>query len=246
MRKILIVAISVLLISTSLRAQDKIPAGTILPLQLDSSVKSKKAKPGQRISARIMQDVPLPGGERLRAGAKVVGEVVSIRPAAANHNAEITFRFDNVIAGHHSIRVITNLRALASMMEVAQAQVPEMGADRGTPSYWWTTDQIGGQVNYHGHGLLTEGSEVVGHSIDDGVLARVSANSHFHCRDGILGNDQLQALWVFSSHACGLYGYGDVLLKHAGRTDPKGEITLDAKRGDVNLRAGSGMLLRVN
>src|SRR5579871_5766239 len=96
-----------------------------------------------------------------------------------------------------------------------------------------------------GQGVITEGNDVVGHSAEDGVLARVSSSSRGRCRDGFAGNDRLQALWVFSSDACGIYDYGEVILKHAGRSDPRGVITLQADRGNVNLRSGSGLLLRV-
>ena len=53
-------------------AQISIPLGTVLPAQLNSSLNSRKTKPGERITARIMQDVPLPAGRKIRAGAEVV------------------------------------------------------------------------------------------------------------------------------------------------------------------------------
>lgn len=149
-----------------------VPAGTVLPVQLSSTINSGKAHPGQKISAQIMQDVPLPAGAHIPRGAKVIGQVVAVRPASPNGKAELSLRFDTLVIRKQRIPVMTHLRAMASMMAVSQAQVPESGPDRGTPSYIWTTDLIGGQVNYHAGGVITQGNEVVGHSTPDGVLVQ--------------------------------------------------------------------------
>ncbi len=235
-----------LMVCAGLFAQDTIPAGTILPVQWNHSVKTDKAKPGQAISGRLMQDVALPTGGKIRAGAKVVGEVVAAKPATRGTAAEISFRFDAVELGGRRIPIVTNLRALGSMLEVAETQMPVTGPDRGTSEYNWTTVQIGGEVNYHGQGAISNGSEIVGHSVADGVLVRVIARPGSNCRGEMEGNDRLQPFWVFSSDACGLYGFADATIVHAGRTAPVGVITLRSDRGNLNIRAGSGMLLRVN
>jgi hypothetical protein len=139
----------------------------------------------------------------------------------------------------------TNLRALATMMDVSEAQIPESGPDRGTSEYSWTTDQIGGEVDYRGGGAIVHAAEIVGYSVPNGVLVRVSPKPGQKCRDEVDGNDQLQALWIFSSDACGLYDLPNLSLTHAGRTEPVGQITMRSNKGNVEIRGGSGMLLRV-
>jgi hypothetical protein len=238
----LLISILLFSIASYAESQINIPPGTVFPLQLNSTVKSNRARAGERITGEIMQDVPLPDGSRIRRGAKVVGHVTAAQPSSAAKKGEISLRFDMVIEKNQRVPVITHLRAMASLMAVSEAQVPESGPDRGTPSYIWTTDLIGGQINYHGGGLITHGNEVVGHSTPYGVLVRAGAIPGTRCRsDG----HRLQAFWVFSSYACGIYDYGDLVLVHAGPTEPLGDITIQAAKGNVNLRSGSGMLLRV-
>ena len=73
--------VSLILFSAHLFAQSAIPAGTILPVALNSSLNSRKVKPGQVITARVMQDVPLSPGSTIHAGAKVIGHVIDVKPA---------------------------------------------------------------------------------------------------------------------------------------------------------------------
>jgi hypothetical protein len=235
-----------LTLSSAVAAQSSIPAGTILPVQLNTGVRSDKTKPGRILSTRIMQDVPLPDGAKIRSGAKVFGYVVDVRQANTNHGAQVVLRFDKVMDGKKTICVITDLRALAGMMEVSEAQVPETGPDRGTTEFDWNTVQIGGEADYHGS-VITSGSNIVGRSIPpDGALVQVSSRPGTECRSNLDGNDRLQPTWVFASTACGLYGFRDLTLAHAGRTNPVGEIVLSSDKGKLNIPAGSGLLLRVN
>jgi hypothetical protein len=241
-----IFCLSLIMLSMDLFAQNTIPAGTIVPVALNSSLNSRKVKPGQVITARVMQDVPLSPGSTIHAGAKVIGRVIDVKPANPGSGAQISFRFDTLVVSKRRIPIITNSRALASMMAVEAAQLPESGPDRGTSQNAWTTDQIGGEVVYRGGGPVADGLRSVGEPTYGGVLVHVSAKPGSPCRGEIEGNDRLQALWVFSSDACGVYDFADLAIVHAGRTDPVGEITLASDKGEVNVRAGSGMLLRVN
>ena len=231
------------LLATAAFAQNPLP-GTILPVRLNNSISSKNAKPGQTITARVMQNVPLPDRGRIRAGTRVVGHIVSVTPPSANSGAQISFKFDALVVAKRQIPVSTDLRAVASMSEIEDAQDPAMGTDRGTGPDAYTTVQVGGDVVYRGGGHVMSGHTVVGEPVADGVLVRVSNEPGTPCRAGVDGNP-LQALWLFSSNACGVYGFRHLEIVHAGRTNPAGEITLASQHGQFDVRSGSGMLLRV-
>jgi hypothetical protein len=238
------IAIFLLFAATSF-AQGGIPGGTILPVKLNSSLNSKKSKAGQEITGRLAQDVPLASGLKIHAGAKLVGHIIAVTRASGG-GAELTFRFDKLDIGGRPVSLTANLRAIASMLEVHEAQVPTSGPDRGTPSTAWVTDQIGDETDYHGGWSVTNGPDVVGKSLlSGGVLVRVSSRPWTKCRGEIDNNNQPQALWVFASDACGSYGFADLTIAHAGRTDPVGQIVLTSERGDIDVRGGSGLLLRV-
>jgi hypothetical protein len=105
---------------------------------------------------------------------------------------------------------------------------------------------VGGDAVYRGDGkVISPDNRVVGSANVGGeVTAKLMAVPDRGCRGPIEGNDREQSLWVFSTSACGAYGFGDLKIAHAGRTDPVGEIVLEAP-ANVQVRGGSGLLLRV-
>ncbi len=223
-----------------------IPEGTILPARLNQSISSKNAKPGQILTARIMQDVPLPNGRKIPAGSKIAGKIISVQPCAKGAQSKIELRFDALLIRHQSIPVVTSLRAIAGFMEVQAAQVPEYTPGFGTPYYWVPTRQIGGDEKYGvGDPVTNRNSERVGTGVFDGVLVHLRASPDSRCRGPFGEDDRLQALWVFSSDACGVYGMDDIRIAHAGRTAPQGSIVLSLNGRDLNLHSSDALLLRV-
>ena len=90
------------------------------------------------------------------------------------------------------------------------------------------------------------GRTIVGEAVYGGVLSRTRPNLDKGCRGAVAGNEQPQSLWIFSSDACGAYGYPHVTIVRAGRRDPQGEIVLtSACDRSLNVRRGTAMLLRV-
>ena len=246
-----VLAAGLLLIASALAAQE-IPAGTVIPVMLRTTLDARKAKVGQKIEARVMQDVPLPSQTRIRAGAKLVGHVVEVtRPSAASglpgsRGSRIAMSFDRLLIGGAEIPVTTSLRSLASMMEVFEAQLPTNAIDDyGTTTSDWVTVQIGGDVVYRGNGTVMYDSQVVGRSTVGGdVTAKLIASRDGACRGTAAGNDREQALWLFSASACGAYGFADLKVVHVGRQDPVGQIILASDK-NMHVPAGSGLLLRV-
>jgi hypothetical protein len=235
-------------VGTTARAHEslEIPVGTVLPVRLNHGFSSKSVRDGQEITGRIMQDVPLPSHGKIPEGARVLGTIVSVVKAGTASPSRISFRFDNLEIHHRRIPVVTSLRAIAGFMEVQFAQTPETSLGFGTPYAWATTRQIGGDEVYGVGGPVTDQlSNHVGTAVFGGVLVHVRSQPGSNCRGPMDKEDRLQALWVFSSDACGVYGMMGVTIAHAGRTEPVGEIVLAAGQGDVLVRGASAVLLRV-
>jgi hypothetical protein len=225
-----------------------IPAGTILPIELRSTLSPEKSKPGQAISGRIMQDVPLPAGARIKAGSKVFGRVLAITPASAGVPPSISLQFDQLVLAGQTISIATDLRAIAGFVRIEEAQIPTSGGE-GEVYRWLPTSQIGGDVVYGADapvGSAENADDIVGRSVHGGVLVQVRAKPGAACRGSIAGNPAPQALWVFSADACGVYGINHLVIAHAGRSAPAGVIVLASNAGKLKIPGGTGMLLRVN
>src|SRR5271156_6404674 len=169
-----------------------IPPGTILPVRLNAGISSGNAKPGQKVTGRIMQDVPLPSGMKMRAGSEVMGRVIDVTRATAGAGARLSLQFDKLVSAHQTISITTNLRAIAGFMEVIEAQTPPSGAGESEVFRWLTTVQIGGDVVYGSGGPVTSGdagNQIVGRAVNGGVLSQVRANEGGKCRGAIEGND---------------------------------------------------------
>jgi hypothetical protein len=236
-----------LLLAASVLLAQEIPAGTVIPVMLQTTLDARKSKPGQKIEARVMQDVPLPARPRIRAGSMVIGHVVEVTRSSPAAGSRIVISFDRLRLGGADIPMTTSLRSLASMMEVFEARMPTNAIDDyGTTESDWVTVQIGGDVVYRGAGIvMSPNSQMVGKSNGGGdVTAKLIASRERGCGGALADDDREQALWLFSPSACGSYGFEDLKIAHAGRRDPVGQIALESAK-DVHLSGGSGLLLRV-
>jgi len=225
------------------RSAEPIPAGTILPVSLNSALRSDKSGSGATIIATIMQDVPLGRGETLPKGSKVTGHVVeAITPGKGSDESKISFQLDQVQLGSLTIPIITTLRAVASIRAVLAA-TPQLTS----PDYADYEIQIGGdQISYGEGGPVMVEEQVVGKYTSPGVLAYGGRDLGTPCSGTIDDSDHPQAFWLFSVNARGAYGFGDLKILQSRRTEPFGEITLTSNGKAVKVDKGSAMLLRVD
>jgi len=235
---------SVSILGCSASSQE-LPAGTVLPVMTSTTLNAAKSKPGDKLSARLMQDVVLPSGEKIRRGAKLEGRVVQVSPATGAR-ASVAVRFDRLISAGRQIPLTVSLRALASMQDVFDAQLPTgTFDDYGTSISDWTTVQVGGAAVYLGDATVRDGMQIIGKAPGWGiVIAKLVAAPKRGCEATQSESDREQSLWVFSPWACGTYGLGDLTIAHHGVTAPVGTIELTAP-APFGVRGGSGWLLRV-
>jgi len=212
-----------------------IPVGTALPVALNATLDAKKDKPGEKIEARLMQDVRLPAGEKIKAGARVKGHIVAVSKTPGG-GSRMVLMFDQLTAEGRTIPLVLSVRAIASSNSAFQAQVPINAVTDAESSNQWVMQQVGGEVVNRRLGLVGSDYGVVGRYDDGAPWGKLTAAVDGDC-SATDGNGIEQALWVFSTSACGLYGLEEMKLVQDGRSDPLGQIVLESTK---NLRIGSG------
>jgi hypothetical protein len=217
-----------------------IPVGTALPIALNATLDAMKDKPGQKIEGRLMQDIPLSAGDKIKAGARITGHVVEVSKLAG-HGSRLVLKFDQLIAGGSTLPLTVSVRAIASSQSVYQAEIPINADSNYTPQAQWVMRQVGGEVVNRGRGVVA--SDVIVGRWDGVPWGKLTSSDSGDCTAAD-GNGIEQALWVFSTSACGLYDLEAMKLVHDGRTVPVGQIILESSK-DLHIGGGSGWFLLV-
>jgi hypothetical protein len=225
-----------------------LPSGTTLPVHLLHMLNSEKDGPGKTFVVKTTQAIPVADKQVIRKGTKIVGHIVSTRaPDPNDHLSRLTLHFDEVIyPSDKRAPIVVGLRAMASFMAVEEAEAPTNDPDMGPAN--WNTRQIGGDEVYRGGGpVTTSWGEVVGKPVPDGVMARLVAPregtypSNLQCTP----DENLHALGLFASNACGVYGFSHLRIEQDGFMRPEGEIVLVSSSKSVKVASGSQLLLQV-
>jgi hypothetical protein len=230
--------------------QTEVPQGTTFPVLFVSSVDSRRAHTGDRVTAKTLQVVILPGGRRLPKGTLLVGHVVNAQPYHFNPEpyahqkaSSISIHFDQIVNGDLTLAVNLSVRALANTLQSEWA--PRV-------HYHDDTDGSGSMILIGGvefspldKTVRDDDGDVIAYNRKDGVFARLLASddpaSKTSPNCGSTNTEQSVA--IFSPSACGLYGFGGVFMPHAGRSG-SGTFTLVTRGSSIKLYAGSTALLQ--
>jgi hypothetical protein len=223
-----------LVLGASLGFTQNIPAGTVIPVMLSTSLDSDKAQPGQPIAGKIMDSVPLAGGGEIPQGAKVFGHVAEVARKDGKTLSVLAVQFDAIEYRGQRVPITASVRAMASMMAVYDAQIPIFEPDT-TPRSSIMLAPVGGDAAFRPDNPEKSW----------GKLVRFSGELPRGCGGRIDQESGTGALWVFSPYACGAYGFGKSLaIASDGSAEPVGAIILVSSK-KVDVRGGSGWLLRV-
>ncbi len=233
--------VALLLAWSAVAAAQTIPAGTALPVVLNDTLDSKRLVTGQAISAVLAQEVPLSAGGKIRSGSQITGQVLKIGSTREGATF-VSFRFDHLRDKTRNIPIVTTVRALASPWEVQEAQMSKVGPVERDAAANWITTQIGGDVVYRGGGQVMHGEDVVGDPAKVGVLAVLRPVAKTGCDTG--SGERRLALWLFSSTACGVYGFRFLQISQPGTVEPVGDVVVQAQTNkNVHIDRGSALLL---
>ena len=93
--------------SAPARVRLRVPAGTLLPIQIESTVSSDASQEGDAVLAVLTENVPL-AGFTLDQGAEVRGRVLTAIPAKrVKGRARLVFAFDGVMENGEKLAIST-------------------------------------------------------------------------------------------------------------------------------------------
>ncbi len=231
---------AVLVFSATAIAQ-QIPAGTVIPVMLNTSLNAGKDGAGKNIEGKVMQDVPTPLGFTISKGSRISGQVVSAGKSG-DADSTLVLKFDSIQDHGRTIPLATAVLAVASMQSVAQAQAPINSNPDTQSASQWVTRQVGGDVVNRGQNKVGTANGLAGTWLEgSSVIIKLTPNADAGCPGGP-GYGRPQAVWIFSSSACGTYDLGNARIASSGATPPLGNVSISSDR-NLQIRGGSGWLL---
>jgi hypothetical protein len=119
-----------------------IASGTRVSARLLTSLNAKKAKPGQRVVAKVTQNVKQNGRVVIRKNSKLIGHVVSAQASGKGRaGSSLEVAFDRLVRGKSSTALSA---AVTSILSVPRAPMPAPMAMQPMPQPMSSGGEMGG------------------------------------------------------------------------------------------------------
>ena len=228
-----------------------LPPSTAIPVVFMRSIQAGRQTPGERIVAKTIQVVLLPGGRYLPEGTALVGHVVlsegftfNTTPYATQKPSRLSLHFDSISTNGAEIPVTLAVRAIAGPVASREAEIPHYRDEIDSTG---TRILIGGSTFSPLESAVTApNGELTGYHRQQDVFGRLIATEgetpDLTIRCGPTSTEQ--STGIFSADACGVYGLNTVSLTATGAHNG-GNSILESDHKTVDLFAGSTALLQV-
>jgi hypothetical protein len=183
-----------------------IDSGTKISAQLLTTLDAKKAKPGQRVVAKVTRPVKQNGRTIIRKNAHLIGHIVSARASGkGNASSQVAVAFDRLVQGKSSTAlsaVVTSILSVPRPLSPQPMNMPGPVGPSGAP--------MGGGGRMGGGGGLLGGAggavggvgSTVGGALNSGANAAGStANAGMNAAGNIAGNAMAGAHGILVSNS---------------------------------------------
>jgi hypothetical protein len=208
-------------------AAPRIAPGSVIPVQLTSTVDAKKAKSGEQVTAKVTQDLKASNGMMLLPkDTEIVGRITEAQPKnKQGKESQLGIVFDHAVTQNGNITYPLSIQAVISPEVFQNPNGGGNAAASQTPSSSMPSQTPGGAGRGMGGGQAAPSNEPPG-----GSAPQTSSSQSGPPK--ITGQTQ------------GVVGYSHMKLETA--TNAAQPSVISSEKNNVKLQNGTLMLLRVN
>jgi hypothetical protein len=222
--------------AASTNRQATIEVNSKINAVLESAIDTRKAKPGDEVSAKVAKDVKQDGKVVVHKGDRLLGKVVSAKTnGTAGSGSQLAVQFDRLESGGTTTELQTVVTSIFNSSATFNEEAPEMM--RPAPTALPAPQASGGSAS--GGGLLGGAGSTVDSTL--GAAGSIGNNA-----GGVLGPSMSDTLGT----SAGLAG---VATGRGIRVESQGSVhqstgmnsVFSAPQGDLRLDSGTNLQFRV-
>jgi len=225
-----------------------IGAGTGVVAELSNNLNAKKAKPGDRVKAEVMQDVLYRGRVVMRVGTKLIGHVQAAKPfTKEDQDSQLNIIFDKAeLKGGGKVELMGSIRALAPTVNVSMVDRPDqmaMPAVTGVQGIQRGPTPINGAAAARSGGNTTTASR--GSAPPSPIVTSGSSAANESYISATQGGNFTRDNRLLSSASRGVFGMRGITLTSSG-SGPTQTSVISSNRDHVKLESGIQIVVQLN